>query len=332
MMVRGTRRKVARIEVDDDPVAESLRGVFATDEALAKIAWSYSRRSTLEQCTRRYYYEYFGANKLLARQEPDKERLHRLKGVQNRFERAGFILHLAVGTYLRRSREGEVWDADRLTNWARGMFRSDREYSAAHPEGDVVVPVKFPPVLLLEYHNRVPNASDLCAEAEERLSQALRSFATDERWDEFRLAGTAPAALVERRLRVTSLPCRVEGRLDLAYPSLEGAIVVDWKLGVGDGNGDDSLQLAVYALWATGHFGCSPEALRICKAHLGSGEIVYFRADDSVLAAARARIVQDAERMVALQDYGRDGVVAAFTPCLQPGVCRHCSFCRVCLG
>lgn len=303
----------------------------AADARLTGLTWSHSRRSTLEQCPLRYYYEYYGANMRTAKGEPAKETLHFLKKVENRHERAGSLLHLAIGYYFRQARRGERPDVERLVAWARTIFANDRAHSRAHPEGGPAgAPAQHPPVLLREYHYALPDADALCDEADARLAAALRSFATDNCFAAFRAGGVAPDALVEAAIKLSGLPCAVGGRLDLAYRGDGQVTVVDWKLGAGDGGGDDSLQLAVYGLWAVEYFGCRPEDLRVCKAFLGSGEVAEFRVAATILAAARARIVQDVERMAAVIRYGRDAIAAAFTPCAHPAVCGLCAFQRVC--
>jgi hypothetical protein len=284
-------------------------------QALTKISWSYSRRSTLERCVRCYYYEYYGANKRMAKREVDKETLRHLKGLQNRHERAGNILHSAIGAYFRKKQEGKDWLSDRFTDWARNIFRKDVVYSQAYPDGNQISTGEFRPVLLSEFYYRDPRANELCSEVEEKLVNALTTFATYERLDPFR----------------NTLPCRIEGRIDLAYLIEEEVTIIDWKLGVEDGIGDNSLQLATYAVWAIDHYHCVPESLRIYKVHLGSGAIIGFEVNHSLLSAVHARIAQDAERMLMLDRYGQEALVKAFTPCLQPGVCKLCSYRRVCM-
>ena len=302
----------------------------STSSALFGISWSYSRRSTLNQCARKYYYEYFGANKRAAEQEPMKEQLRFLKLLQNRNERTGKILHTAISTFLRKSREGVIWNVDRLVGWACEIFHKDIDYSRIHPDMDQPLLGKYPPVLLREYHYRDSNADVLCEEATTRLATALRSFCTDVRYQEFREAGTKIGAEIERHLKLIDFPIAAEGVVDLAFPTIQGATVVDWKIGNDDKSGDESLQLAVYALWARDYFHSGPESLRVCKVHLTSGTIVDFRSDAAVLSAARVRILQDAELMQTVEEYGENGVADAFSPCLKPFVCRECSFLKAC--
>ncbi len=67
----------------------------AVDRGIANIRWSYSRRSVLEQCPRRYYYEYYGGS--AGSQDPQ------LKNVQARHELAGTVLHSVIGGYFRKT-------------------------------------------------------------------------------------------------------------------------------------------------------------------------------------------------------------------------------------
>ncbi len=299
---------------------------------LAEITWSFSRRSLLEQCPRRYYYEYFGAAKRTAQEEPWKDQLRLLKDVQNRYERAGTILHRVIATFFRKAQEGKVWDVDRLVGWGRKLFRADREYSAAHAVGGACVTAgPYPPVLLHEYLYGLESADVLCDAVEEQLVLALQTFATDGVFASFRESGNHADALIEKHFRLPDLPCQVEGVIDLAYRDATDITIVDWKLGAGAGKGDDSLQMAVYALWAVDHFACRATDLHLYKAHLASGEIADFAVNEHLLATARARIVQDAERLAAVQSYGEAATVDAFTPCLQPAICALCPFARICL-
>jgi hypothetical protein len=116
----------------------------------------------------------------------------------------------------------------------------------------------------------------------------------------------------------------------LLYPIEDGFVLVDWKMGESSDEGDDSLQLAAYALWTCREFGCEPEQVQVFKAFLGSGDLVPFCADSDGLEAAQARILQDSARMAAVDNYGQKGVAEVFTACAQPGICRNCSYLQVC--
>jgi len=310
---------------------ENERPNLSVREAILGVKWSYSRRSVLEQCSRRYYYQYFGASKKTASKEPDKEILHFLKSrVQSRHLVSGGVLHTVIKTYLMKAREGDRWDVTRLVNFAKKLYGESWNYSRDNPDGKIPLSVKYPPSLLQEYYFDIPEADSACAVEEGRLLGAVRSFASNELYREFRRAGSRDTSLVEEKVQLTNFPCKAGGKIDLAFMENGYVNVLDWKLGQADGIGDESLQLAFYAIWTVVHFRSVPDRLKIYKVHLSSDEIVHFGLNADILASARARIIQDAERMSLLEKYGTEGAVDAFSRCEKPLVCRDCLFRRVC--
>lgn len=301
---------------------------------MATADWSYSKRTVLEQCARAYYFLYFGANKTTAKGEADKDRLHFLKQIQNRHERAGDLLHLTVSTYFRHAKLGNTWifDPDRLVDWTRKMFRNDRGYSRAYPDGNENAKKKYgkSPELLQEYHYRDADADQLWEETETRLLQAVRDFATNDAFEEFRVGGCQENSLVEHAINMSIYDTKVGGRIDLAYYFEDRIKVVDWKIGTGILEGSSSLQLAVYGLWATTHPNFPADKIDVYMAHLGSGDVTSFEINDDELATVRLRILQDVELMQMLQPYGKRAESEAFSKLLYDPICSLCQFKKVC--
>lgn len=298
---------------------------------IASVNWSHSRRSGMSRCALAYYRDYYGSNSRVAVNEPLKEKLRFLKQhVSNRYLLAGDILHIVIKTYFLKARTGDRYAPERLANWARQLFRENWDFSKAYQSGQPFPDVTHPPTLLREYLYEDEAADELCRQAEERLVSAIMNFATNETFAYFRERGMSSDALVEHSMSLSGLPCKVSGKIDLAFQDGSAVNVVDWKLGQANYDGDNSLQLAVYGLWAIQHFGCQPEQLRVFTAHLSSSEINPFRADKEALQAAKLLILQDAERMAYMDQYGRDGVAEAFTPCWQPLVCHTCIYEGLC--
>lgn len=315
--------------------ARDQRAAKVTDRAGASqstsVPWSYSRRNVFERCPRQYYYQYYGAGARTARNEPNKDMLHLLKGLTNRHERVGELLHLGIATTLRKAQQGLAITPSRLQSWLCGMLDADIAYSRTDPDGLNPSEVRYPPKLLLEFHYRYPDADTLLTDADARLRDALEAFATAPEFEPFRRAGSMVGSLIEYRLKIPTLPVRVEGKLDLAYADDPGdVVVVDWKLGAADGAGDGSLQLAAYALGATSHFAVTAEHVRVVKAHLSTREVVEYVSNERTLGLARTRILQDIERMSAMHRYGQEGIVTAFTPTPSPRLCAQCAFQGLC--
>lgn len=306
---------------------------LARSNRIAAVSWSHSKRSAKERCLLSYYFTYYGSKRKVALGEPHKERLRFLSDrVQTRYLFAGDILHTVIKTYFKKAQDGDVYSPERLVDFARFLFHQGWDYSRRYHNDDSYPHPQYPPTILKEYLSKQEDAHELCLEEEERLLSAVRAFASDPQYTYFRMKGSSPESLIEERLSLDSLPCKVTGKIDLAFEDNGYVTVVDWKLGKANGIGDDSLQLAVYGLWAVEHFGCHPDRLKVCKVHLSSNDVVYFRAGEEVLHEAVLRILQDAERMAYWDEYGRNGVSEAFTPCSQLRVCRSCIYEEICYG
>lgn len=162
------------------------------------------------------------------------------------------------------------------------------------------------------------------------MDEALKQFLSNPIYERLRAVVRGGEARIEQAFRIRDLPCRVRGRVDLVTLEDGKITIVDWKLSSEDAQTDDSLQLAAYALWARGAFNCPPEHISVFKAYLVSGSLVPFPVDARSLGVARARIIQDAERMAAMRGYGQEGVAAAFTASAQPALCRLCPYLTAC--
>jgi hypothetical protein len=292
-----------------------------------KIAWSYSRRSALEQCARRYYFNYFGGKKRTAKAEDRKEDIQFLASLKSRHLRGGEILHLIIKTYFLKAKQGEYWDAGRLIRWGHSLLNKDRAFSRAHVQG---IQEQESATLLLEYYYQRTEAEGLYDEVSEKLANALENFAASSTFSEFRHYGCLQSSLIEHSISIQELPYVIDGKIDLAYSSFNNVSIVDWKMGMEDGIGEESLQLSVYALWAIEYFGCSVDAVKIYKAYLGSGTAKEFNLDSDILAAAKARIHQDTERIALMDEYGHQANIDAFTPCFHEAICLTCPFWRLC--
>lgn len=298
---------------------------------LAHIEWSYSRRLTFERCPRQYYYEYFGASAREAVTEPLKPALRAAKETSNRHLRVGDLVHGAIARHFRSVQRGSPVPLDRLEWSVLSSFRADRERSRAVAAGQLTERLEdFPPVVLREYLHGEADVGQLMDEAEGRLDAALRSFAGSPAFAALRLAGGDREAVVETPFHLHGLGCRVQGKVDLGYPIPGGAVVVDWKLGQTEHEGHDSLQLAVYGLWAVERFACAPGSVQLLKAFLGTGDLREYRMEADMLRLARLRIAQDAERMAAMEPYGADGIADAFSAVARPSVCVQCPFRGLC--
>ena len=291
--------------------------------------WSYSRRGMLEQCPRKYYYQYYGSNLNTAKNEPHKEKLRFLKKLQNRHLRSGDILHYVIRWYLKEFQQGKQPSLDHLLQWAKKDFRADIKYSQQYEHGSPLSDDFRHPKLLLEFYYGLPDVKSVCADTEERLMTALTNFITSQNVSQFREGARKASALIEESARLKANGFTLSGRVDLVYWINGKVVIVDWKIG-GSGNSDDSLQMLAYALWARQKFECPLDSIILHKAHLEDNTVSTFNVSRKALTRVEMRILQDLERMREADKYGVRGVAEAFTPCAQPKVCEMCQFQEIC--
>lgn len=302
-------------------------------EKVDGVEWSYSKRDTYQQCPLRYYFNYYGSSKTFARSETRKQELQFIKQhITNRYFLSGTILHRAIKTYFKYAKKGDIWTVARLQGFAQKIFRENWEYSRTHPTGDWFPDTQYPPHLLKEYYQGLNNAEQLCKVEEARLLGALETFATSSPLQEFREFGKTNGSLVEAPLKLSILGCRVSGKIDLAYNGGDNFCIVDWKIGKSDDIVENSLQMAIYGLWANQSLNYSVDKIRVYKAFLSTGEVSNFKIDEVVLSKARIQILQDAQRMALMHKYGQNGEADGFTPRLLPTICSNCVYERLCYG
>ena len=308
-------------------------GLLASEPAPARehsrIEWSYSRRELFERCLMWYYFNYYGAKSGTAKNEPRKQELRFLKSLSNRHLRAGEILHLVIRTYLKQLKDGQEWTLDRLLRWARDIYNADLRSSVSYQQGRTIIDPRSRSKLLAEFYFNLPNAKVLWEESEARLVKGLTNFVMRPELERFRRGAVHPQSLIEETIRLREDHFSLKGQIDYAYPEGERIVVLDWKLGASSG-GEDSLQLLSYALVAMKHFACPPEALDLFKVHLEDGGVFPYKVRDEEIRRAKARIIQDSERMQTVDHYGRNGIASAFTPCRQSRVCSMCPFQQFC--
>lgn len=294
-----------------------------------QLIWSFSKRGVLEQCPRKYYYEYYGSNLNTAKNDPQKEKLRFLKKLQNRHLRTGDILHYIIRWYLKKLQENEPLSLDWLLQWAKADFQKDISFSQQYDHGTPLPDEKYPPTLLLEFYYGQLEAESLYSEAEERLIRALTNFAKSQNFAQFREGVTDPSALIEESARIKNDYFTLSGKVDIVYRKGDKYVIVDWKTG-GSNSSDDSLQMLAYALWAKQKFECALDTITLHKVYLEDNTFSTFHVGEKDIARVEARILQDLERMQEADNYGNRGLVEAFTPCAQPKVCELCQFQEIC--
>jgi hypothetical protein len=292
----------------------------------SRIDWSYSRRTAVDQCLRRYYYDYYGRRLKIADKEPRRQELSHLARLSNCYLRSGSIVHTAIRVFYSKGEDSRRW----LVDWARSVYRQDYEYSRAAGRRSLnTVPGRT--VMLLEFYYGWPDAESVFAESEQRLCTMIETFLKSSAYDVARFSGQRQSSTVEKPVVVDTPSFRARGKVDLAYHHDDGLTVVDWKTGETE-LPSRSLQLAFYGLWAVETLGQRADQVTLSYGRLSDGALVQTSLDEQGLDRGRARIMQDLDLMRALDAYGCDGIAAAFPKCGSLRVCKLCPYQEVCVS
>jgi len=172
--------------------------------------WSYSCRSRLEQCPRRYYYEYYGANSRTAKAEPDKDTLRTLKALDYRHLIAGKILHQVICQYLKRVQQGVEWSSADVLQHAKQRFRQQSQYLLYANASNTV----HQAITKLEFYYGFDDAIALYELTENKLLLALENFLLHPEFSNLRIHGSQTNALVEQHLSYKDASFEISGRID----------------------------------------------------------------------------------------------------------------------
>lgn len=294
-----------------------------------KISWSFSKVGILRQCPRKYYYQYYGSNKRMAKDEPHKERLIFLSKLSNKHIISGSIVHTVIASYLKKRSKGDEWDLNRLISWAKKLLFDSIVYTE-HIRDGITDNRQYPPPILKEIYYSEIEVSEFQSEVETKIVNNLTNFIESEKFDFLKNGASQPGAMVERKaVFYLDKNTKIDGQIDIAFKNNGEVIIADWKTGKVEFQ-DTSLQLLTYALWAIEKQDVKPHQIKIQKAYLQENMVENLEFSEKHLFRARSRILQDVDIMRELHDFGKDGVAEAFTKCDQLKICEFCPFQEVC--
>ncbi|RZJ92129.1 MAG: hypothetical protein EOO20_02870 [Chryseobacterium sp.] len=292
--------------------------------------WSYSRMQVLHSCPRKYYYTYYGGKKFVALNEQNKDVIQFLKTLSNGYLLVGEIVHHLIKSYFKRKSKGDSWDLTRLQSFGYRILKDAIVYSMELRD-EIFNEYKFTPRSLMEvYYNEV-DPSVFRNKLRAEINHHLEMFFKSENFLHLREGCASEDAEIEKRTHFSLGNVRIDGAADLLFKYGEDLLIADWKTGEMEIE-DTSLQLLTYAWWALETNRASKNNILLQKAYLLDGHLEKMEFSGLHLQRAKAKIIQDSERLIEFDEFGKEGVMDAFTVCGQERICHQCSFKKICLG
>jgi hypothetical protein len=281
------------------------------------FSWSISRHDCFATCRRRYFYSYYAAP-----EDPEIQRLKRLSALPLW---TGSVVHETIEKVLRSfdrmpsdvEQEALVREAVHsrmLSDWRESEAGSQRFRLFEH---EYVVPVD-------------PEDKKIAVGT---VMRSMRNFFKSETLRQVFAAGRERVLSLEDLVSFKVGETSVFLRMDLAYRSDDGRVViVDWKTGRSEGRFNE-IQLAGYALCAVEHgWVKEPEELVTELAYLAVPRYVRRSVDRAKIAHARSFIAKSAGSMksLLLDPLLNLGRLEDFAMIDKPRVCRRCNYRRLC--
>lgn len=294
-----------------------------------KMTWSFSKMQTFRDCPRRYYYQYYGSKKRTAKTEPLKLELIQAAKLSNRYMVQGHVIHLAISVFLKRQRNGETWELNRLISFATKIINDILDYNEKISKGYVMDTPSFQIPLLKEISQKSHESHQLRLDWTDLVRNCLENFYTNPIYEHLRRGSKSLMSKIEGDTAFSlTESINVDGKVDLAFLLNEILMVADWKTGKKEMQ-DTSLQLLVYVLWAKSLSEWKFSEVIIQKAYLQENELEELAYSELHVNRARVKIIQDSSMLVEMHPFGIDAISDAFIQHVGKN-CGLCPFEKIC--
>ena len=294
------------------------------------FSWSKSRDEMFRACLRRYYFHYYGAwGGWNPAGNPRARQLYILKNLQPRAMWAGDRVHRAIHAALTEIRAGgPPPDAAVAVEGLLAEMRKDFRDSLARRY--LQNPRKA--CGLFEHEYELDIADEQWKEIADHAVHCLQTFFASEISAQI-CALPADAWLEMEELASFTLDgIKVYVQLDFAQRTANGVKIFDWKTGR-SAEPSAEVQLACYALYATGKWQVPPEQVQTIEFNLAGGVATQHALDANTLDVMKDYIRDSADEMSFLLEdpaSNRPQPEESFEFTEDEAHCRHCNFLKSC--
>lgn len=300
-----------------------------------EFSWSNSRDKTLAECARRYYWERYGShNGWLEEADETAKTAYRLKNLTSYQMALGSAIHECAKRYAMAIRAGRRRPTrDQLRDRVRFVLNS--LHTASRNRDQFLARPKKNPMLHAVYYGMSISDQQL-ERLRDRMERCLDHLVASPVWEDLERCSPDDVLVIDSLAHFDFNGVRVYAAPDLVYWCDGRWILVDWKTGAPDEDGEDG-QIAVYALYLRDGLGrpfLDGECIgRIVNLLDGTDRTVDILQE--TVAGVEARIAESIERMRALVVDGDLALNAALEIERFPlrediSRCRWCPYFELC--
>lgn len=235
-----------------------------------ELSWSKSRDETFRKCQRQYYFQYYGSWNGWSKDAPARTReIYLLKKLQTRQLWAGSVVHDRIKLLLETLRHGNKIPAkdtviERTLAQMRDDFKSSREKRYQ----------RQPKTLALfehEYDQNLP--AETWKENADHVVNCLETFLDSETLRQIQEVPTEHWLESEELSHFIFEGTKVYVVLDFSYRDGDEIVIYDWKTGK-RGEEAGEVQLACYALYASGKWDVPADKIRTVEFNLPNNKLI----------------------------------------------------------
>jgi hypothetical protein len=296
-----------------------------------EFTWSNRRLRSFEECRRRYWFESYGHWGGWEEGASERTRaIWTLKKIKHRQMWVGELVHETIAGTLEQIRAGMATPVEpavsRMLERMRAQFRQSKSGEYRRRPGSACG--------LYEHEYGVEVSDDEWTRCAEHAKRCVRHFFRCPFVDQMRQIPRSHWLEIEQLESFELDATRVWVKMDVAYRSLNGRVViVDWKTGRLDPD-PDPIQLTCYAAYAMGKWNAPADQIDTIEYNLSENEYVFRPVTPALVEQVRGRIAASIEEMKKLLVGAAAENVplpeSSFPVSADARVCDRCVFLKVC--
>ena len=294
-----------------------------------EFSWSKSRNEMLQSCPRRYWFHYYGSWGGWDLQSDSRTReIYVLKQLHNRFAWIGVKVHKVLEELLRQLKKSKSLPsyqsvAENLHNRLRQDYRDSRDAKYR------LRPKRF--MGLVEHEYQLPVNDEEWRALATQAKTCVENFYHLPLLNQLKNLDSSEWLELEELNSFQIDGCKIWVSLDACYRSDDQIVLLDWKTGKSD-EADHSLQMGIYAMYASEKWGIKPDQILLKEVFLATGKTREYDSKSLDLDGVQSYVKESIQQMQTLLSRPAQNLAEEinFSFTEDTTQCAQCNFRKLC--
>ena len=294
-----------------------------------EFSWSKSRNETLQSCPRRYWFHYYGSWGGWDWQSDSRTReIYVLKQLHNRFAWIGVKVHKVLEELLQHLRKSKSLPS--YQSVAESLqYRLRQDYRDSRDANYRVRPKRF--MGLVEHEYQLPVNNEEWRNLANQAQICVKNFYQLPILNQLKNLDPSQWLELEELNSFRIDGCKIWVSLDACYRSDNQIVLLDWKTGKSE-KADHSLQMGIYAMYASEKWGIQPNQILLKEVFLTTGKTREYEGKSLDLEGVQNYVTESIQQMLTLlsrpEQNQADESDFGFTEDMTQ--CTQCNFRKLC--